>query len=76
MFDLLHVPFYLLCSSPNREYSTGILDMKHIYGVFGTDDTCPVVHCKFTCVKDIEVMEYLNLNNVAFDVVHISCVLT
>lgn len=39
MFDLLHVRFYLFCSSsPNREYSTGILDMKPIYGVFGTDD--------------------------------------
>jgi hypothetical protein len=63
MFDSLHVPFYLFCSSsPNREYSTGILDMKLMYGVFGTDDTRPVVHCKFTCIKDIEVTEYMNPN--------------
>jgi len=72
MFDLLHVPFYSFCSSsPNREYCTGILDMKPIYGVFGTDDTLPV-HCKFTFIQDIKVMVYLNLNNVAFNVVHSS----
>jgi len=34
LFDLLHVPFYLSCSSPNRGYSVGILDMKPIYMVF------------------------------------------
>ena len=77
MFDLLHVPFYLFSSSsPNRVYSTGILDMKPIYGILGTDDTLPIVHCKFTCIKDTEVMAYLNINNVAFDIVHSSWELT
>jgi hypothetical protein len=44
--------------------------MKSRYGACGTDDSLAVIHCKFTYIKNIEIMEYLNFNSIVIDFVH------